>query len=240
MFDASVAGPVLELVQSLKCQVTFPIPQVEPTLFPLAIQELEECKGKEFTKLRSDFLGMSDEELLATSAEDFPKYRDLFDPLPGGRFETSYTVVNITRPAPSILENQFSTRDEFSAIVVYPSNRDLEERDPVSGESISPVIAKGIEEFPIMSFSPGFQALPEVSLLLLSHLASFGMVVIAQKSTSPLVASTDPKLIKAWAQDVAWGLDYLRQAAEDDDSFLFGRLDTSRAAVGGMNQLYRP
>lgn len=228
-----MVGPVLELLGSLKCRVTFPLPQVEPEELPFAVRELEECKGKEFTEMRSDFVGLSDADLLETPPEDLPKFRDLFDPPPRGRFETSHTTVNITRLAPSIVENMFSTPDEFSAVVVYPSSKAKEDYDSVSGESVSPALSAGEEKFPVLAVSPGYQSLPDQMLLMLHHFASFGIVVISQKSTAGLVTSNDPRLIKAWAEDVGLCLDYLKQESEDEDSFLYGRIDISRAAVAG-------
>ncbi|GMH44079.1 hypothetical protein BSKO_12013 [Bryopsis sp. KO-2023] len=224
----------LGVVKETKCDITFPIPEVsDPMMLPRAIAASPVCEGVPrtagFTINPKFFEGAAN-----TDPEELPSFRELFTPPPSGPFPTSYTAVNVTRPTESILVNNFSTPTTFQALVFYPSDKNLEENiDPETGAVGSPVLANVGGKFPIVEFSPGFTGPPQIFILMMSHLASFGMVVISQESTSQLRGSNDRAFSEAWADDMAFGLLYLKNEGYNSRSFLHNRVDSTRAGIGG-------
>ncbi|GMH36941.1 hypothetical protein BSKO_04814 [Bryopsis sp. KO-2023] len=221
-------------IQATKCDITFPIPEVsDPMMLPRALATSPVCQGVPravgFT-INPQFL----EGASSTDPEEFPSFRELFTPPPSGPYPTSYTAVNVTRPSESILVNDFSTPTTFQALVFYPSDKNLEKNiDPETGAVGSPVLAKDGGKFPIVEFSPGFNAAPQVYMLMMSHLASFGMVVISQESTAAISGLNDRVFPEAWADDMAFGLLYLKKEGWNSGSFLHKRVDSTRAGIAG-------
>lgn len=226
------------MAAGLQCPLSFPIPEAEPDLIGLAIRGTDECKGRDVGGGTLDnagaFLGLNPLELQTALANGtLPTYREVFQPPPPGPYPTGFTAVNITRPAPSILVNEHSTPEEFGAIIVYPSDAEQETRDPTTGIAINPVLM-GTEKFPILAFSPGFQTPPEAFLLMMTHLASQGMIVIAQRSTSDVTITDTRQHADDWALDITYGLQYLKNMSTVEESFLYNRVDSARAAIAGL------
>lgn len=236
-FPTIIAGIAL-VAGRLQCPISFPIPQAEPARLGIALRDTEECRGRNVGGGTLDnlgtYLGLSSEEMQNDIVEGtLPEYRDVYVAPPPGPYSTSYTAVNITRPAPSSLANDHSTPDVFGALIVYPSDAAQEAKDPTTGEALNPVLT-GTQKFPTLAFSPGFLAPPELSLLMMTHLASQGMIVIAQRSTSGVAFGSPPQAADDWARDIAYGLQYLQNQTTVEDSFLYERVDVERAAIAGV------
>lgn len=117
------------------------------------------------------FLGLTEEEIAATPAEDLPKFGDLFEPLEPGPFLSGHVTLRLPRLTRSILSNADSPSATLTADLFFPAGKGSTSDSPILSES---------GPFPIVGFSAGFGGKPMNHRYLLKYLASYGYIVVSQ------------------------------------------------------------
>ncbi|CAD7704172.1 unnamed protein product [Ostreobium quekettii] len=200
--------------------------------------ELDVCKpiveNSPRGQLNADFLAMRDGGGAPTGSIDpsnIPSFDEVFQPPKPGPFQTALAHVVVKRPMPSILKNTKSSATHFGADVFYPV-------DPgdagTSAKKVrgQRVVAAG-GPFPLVAFSPGYSGVPGNFKRTLSHLASQGVVVISQYSTSHLRVDINRKKMEAWTKDMVYMLKYLIEQGNHTESFLSNGVDARRTGIAG-------
>ncbi|CAD7703303.1 unnamed protein product [Ostreobium quekettii] len=236
--DMRGSGRSLAVQITRLCKYDFPLPwNVQKTL------ELDVCKPYVAASTKGSWNSTffvrkgsnESDNLLAQQqgidASKIPSFDDIFEPPPPGPFRTAVAKVVVERDTPSVLKNMKSSATHFGADVYYPV-------DPLPGGPGSKkvvgrrrVAAGG--PFPLVVFSPGYQGVPGHFRRTLDHLASQGVVVISQYSTSHLRVDINRKKMEAWREDMLHMVQFLSRKGGDPESFLSGGVDPSRIGFAG-------
>ncbi|CAD7703302.1 unnamed protein product [Ostreobium quekettii] len=218
------------------CGITFPIPD-DLEQFIDNPATLDQCQPYAASSingvLNPEFLGLSEEEVENTPLEDLPTFMDLYEPPPAGPFKVNYRIVEVQRPKPSIIQNSKSTETSFKALVVFPVDEAPIEATPEGAKRNDEQAISSKGPFPVLAFSPGFEVSPKNHFRTFHQLASHGVVVISQYSTAELILKFDEALLRAWVDDIVYGLQHMVAQNSEPGSFAEGRVDVDRLAVGG-------